>query len=66
MRMALILKLLQSKNEDAIEEEKTVVESDVKCSNPHCITTVEQGIKSLAYTDKHGTLRCAYCDNMIK
>ena len=65
MRMALILKLLQSKNDNS-EEEKTVVESDIKCSNPHCITTVEQGIKSLAYTDEHGTLRCAYCDNMIK
>ncbi len=65
MRMALILKLLASKDEKD-KEDKEVIESDKKCSNPHCITTVEQGIKSLEYTDKQGTLRCAYCDNMIK
>ncbi len=66
MRMALIIKLLTSKNEKDVEDGKNIVESDKKCSNPHCITTVEQEIKSYIYTDLHGTLRCAYCDKMIK
>ena len=66
MRMALIIKLLASKNEKEVDDGKNIGLSDKKCSNPHCITTCEQEIKSYTYTDSHGDERCAYCDKIIK
>lgn len=66
MRMALILKLLSLKGEEEKDDGKKIVLSETKCSNPHCITTVEREIKPLTYVDDHGTTRCAYCDKMIK
>ncbi len=66
MRMALILKLLEQKNSPDLKEDKDISCCDKKCSNPHCITTTEQEIKSLSYIDKQGVERCAYCDKMIK
>ena len=66
MRMALILKLLSEKDKPNTTEQKETFVIEGKCSNPHCITTTEQEIKNLAYVDKHETVRCAYCDKIIK
>ena len=66
MRMALILKLLSSIDEKDNEKGKEITLSQKKCSNPHCITTCEQEIKSYTYIDSHNDERCAYCDKIIK
>ncbi len=56
IRMALILKLLSDKSNNASridgEENKNLV-----CNNPHCISGVERGIKKLFRGNK-----CIYCD----
>ena len=56
IRMALILKLLASKNEKSHiptgEEDSSLV-----CNNPHCITRTERGIKKLFADGK-----CIFCD----
>ena len=64
MRMALIMKLLDEKNV-ADRAEKATIPCDKKCKNPHCITTTEQELESLAYKDSHGEIRCVYCDSKI-
>lgn len=63
MRMALILKLLNEK-----QDLNTCIKDGIpskKCKNPHCIITCEQELESLAYKDKNGILRCIYCDSEI-
>ena len=69
IRMALIMKLLASKDEkcESISEINTVTGVGI-CQNPHCITTSEQGIaqKFILADEKTGTYRCAYCEAKLK
>lgn len=62
MRMALILKLLEQK-----DMPDTSIKTDVftvsPCSNPACISSIEQEIEHLYYTDDKGKIRCVYCDS---
>ena len=56
IRMALIMKLLETKGVDdrrLLGEEN----SSLVCENPHCISRTERGIKHLFDGDK-----CIYCD----
>ena len=65
MREALILKLLR---EAGLPDREENIYSDdrFKCVNPKCVCTHERGIKHEVYYDADGTLRCAYCDEMIE
>ena len=56
IRMALILMLLKTKG---VDDRRTVGEEDetLECTNPHCLTLTERGIKKLF---KNG--KCVYCD----
>lgn len=56
IRMALILKLLDTKG---IDDRRTDGEEDdtLECRNPHCLSLTERGIKKL-YKDG----KCIYCD----
>ena len=67
MRMALILKLLASKNE-SVEAEAGEFTSEFVCKNPRCITTVEQELpQRFKLTDKaNGIYRCHYCEVKAK
>lgn len=66
MRMALILKLLEEKNEPInIVSKKTFISKE-KCKNPHCISLIEQELEPKVYIDKYGVTRCAYCDAELK
>ncbi len=69
MRMALILKLLEDKDIDPKNETGVFVENGMlKCSNPRCISAVEQELKhKFRCTDKEkGVYRCVYCDAKAK
>ena len=37
----------------------------IKCKNPRCITTVEQGIDQIFKLTDNGTYRCIYCENSV-
>ena len=37
----------------------------IKCKNPRCITTVEQGIDQIFKLTENGTYRCLYCENSV-
>lgn len=66
VRMALILTLLNSVDEEDVLNENEIVLMDKKCSNKNCITTIEEGIKHLAKKDENtDTLCCAYCEHTI-
>ena len=67
-RMALILKLLAEKDAPEIEREELVDNALLKCSNPRCISAVEQELKhQFKCTDKEkGVYRCIYCDAKAK
>lgn len=56
IRMALILKLLNTKG---VDDRRTVGEEDdsLECRNPHCLSLAERGIKKLFKGGK-----CIYCD----
>lgn len=60
MRMALILHLL------ALNDGKKIKPGDTsdkyKCTNPRCITSVEQEIEHIYKKNKDGKYRCLYCD----
>ncbi len=63
MRMALILKLL----EEAQDPNKEVVDTtgfvyDHVCTNPKCISAVEQELPHIFTPAEEGTLRCLYCE----
>ncbi len=67
MRMALILKLLESAKED-VEAEQAVLLDKLKCKNPACITAKEQ---ELAHTfrlvnEENQIYRCIYCEEKVK
>lgn len=61
MRMALILKLLASVNEESAED-TAEYKTDLVCENPRCITSVEQDIPHKFKLTEKGTYRCIYCD----
>jgi aspartate carbamoyltransferase catalytic subunit len=65
IRMALILKLLAEKDLADTTEQKATFAVEQPCKNPHCISTTEQELERLAYTDGKGVKRCAYCDAEI-
>lgn len=64
MRMALILKLLNEK-EDIAEKKKETYPLNKKCVNPHCIISTEQELESLYYIDKDNKKKCVYCDSEV-
>ena len=67
MRMALILKLLASTNEENKTKEEEYI-SEFVCRNSRCITTVEQELpQRFKLTDKeNGVYRCIYCEVKAK
>lgn len=71
MRMALILKLLESAKEKgtvSFADTGEIIRDDIKCSNPRCITSCEQEIQHIfkvADKDKK-VCRCIYCDTRAK
>ena len=62
VRMALIYTLLQWKeqNKTAVEEKKETKEGP-KCTNPHCITTIEK--QPNLYSKEGNEYRCIYCQS---
>ena len=64
IRMALILKLLELKDDDQYKEPAIEIVDVIKCKNPRCITSVEQELKNIfVLTDKENkTYRCKYCE----
>ncbi len=63
MRMALILKLLGTKNE-SYKSENTATIFDLCCQNPNCITDAEQQLEHKFYVDSDKKERCLYCDSL--
>ncbi len=66
IRMALILRLLESvAEEDRTEEEKGLLVNNLHCKNPNCITSVEQELDQIfRVTDpEYGICRCIYCES---
>ncbi len=61
MRMALILKLLESVNEEASVEIGEEI-NGLKCKNPRCITQTEQEIVHAFKKCDDGSTRCIYCE----
>ena len=57
IRMALILYLLDKKGESTKCSADFTEDNTLTCQNPHCITSVERGLKPLF---KNGN--CAFCD----
>lgn len=70
MRMALILKLLEldGKFDDVEKPTPKTVCGDFKCTNPHCISLVEQELEPLftVSDDKKPVYRCLYCETELK
>lgn len=82
IRMALILKLLESNNMNGlskgdsnitinVKENEEILEKLVnveKCKNPRCITSVEQELDQVCIlTDRvNGVYRCKYCESRVK
>lgn len=62
MRMALILKLLNSKDYQNDFGLDLALEKSYSCENPHCITTCEQELKPLFKLTEDNTYRCLYCE----
>lgn len=65
IRMALIITLLKWK--DVIRDTETVIQPKItvngaKCTNPRCISNVEDIPHEFKLTDKKGTYRCIYCE----
>ncbi len=67
MRMALILKLLESANTDVLPEESSIIEG-LKCKNPACITAKEQELgHAFRLVNKEKQIyRCIYCEEKVK
>ena len=59
--MALILKLLKENNSATPDKIDGELSEELVCTNRHCISGVERGIKKLF---RGG--RCVYCDRMAK
>ena len=70
IRMALILKLLadaKTHNSETIKDNDAVILKDVKCTNPHCITSIERELpqKFRILNKEEGIVRCLYCETKI-
>ena len=65
MRMALILKLLASKNETA-ERKNYFVSTELDCPNTKCVTKTERELEKLFILSEKGECRCAYCESIVK
>ena len=69
VRMALILKLL---NEAAagvsVQKKENVIENELFCDNPRCITSTEQEIVHTfkCVSPENGIYRCIYCESKKK
>ncbi len=67
IRMALILRLLESANEPSPTENENaeLLINTVRCQNPNCITSVEQELDQIfKVTDKeYHICRCIYCES---
>ena len=65
IRMALILKLLAEKEQLAAAPAGKLIQGGLRCSNPRCISTVEQELAQIfKVTDEaKGECRCIYCDH---
>ena len=62
IRMALILKLLElAQSGEAAQDLTADTVTDYTCTNPRCITSVEQEIPHL-FKEAHGEYRCIYCE----
>ncbi len=71
MRMALILKLLDSandKNTAVFADTGEIIRNEIKCKNPRCITSCEQEIEHIfKVADKENNIcRCIYCETKAK
>ncbi len=67
MRMALILKLLEdAKNNPVRQQRQFDVSGGCRCSNPRCITTVEQELEQRFNILENGDYSCAYCETVVK
>ncbi len=67
MRMALILKLLESADEDVAPFAEDVVIDRLECQNPACITSCEQELPHtfrLVNAEKK-IYRCVYCEEKV-
>ncbi len=68
MRMALILKLLESANSDVEPVRGDETAAHLKCKNPACITAKEQELAHefrLVNAEK-GIYRCIYCEEKVE
>ena len=68
IRMALILKLLELKDEkEENKKEKTqVVVNKIKCKNPRCITHTERDINHVFEMKDKNIYRCKYCETQAE
>ena len=71
MRMALILKLLDSandKNTAIFADTGEIIRNEIECKNPRCITSCEQEIEHIfKVADKENNIcRCIYCETKAK
>lgn len=62
MRMALILKLLESSSMAEAFDDGGVPLTEKKCANPRCITSTEQELEHRFTLSEDGTCRCVYCE----
>ncbi len=69
IRMALILKLLETKedNENNKSDEVEQLINVLKCKNPRCITSIEQELPHVCtLSDKENKIyRCKYCEGKV-
>ena len=71
VRMALIMTLLKldaakdiAPDHEAAKEQPKVVRKDILCTNPHCITSIEQELPQVFYLadEEKQIYRCQYCE----
>ena len=67
MRMALILKLLESVNEESnLLKEDGLIYNKYKCTNDKCILKTEQELTQIAKVNAFGEKRCYYCEKEVE
>ena len=72
IRMALIMKLLNEKNDNYINELKKAKEEkifhSIRCKNPRCISSEDEELEPIfILTDEEKQIyRCKYCETMLK
>lgn len=65
IRMALILTLLDKKEEKIAKTKSENYIYDKTCTNEKCITSIEQELPHVAI-EKEGVYRCLYCEHVVK